>query len=79
MAKGNLQLAEGLVGGGVELEFLILPKEPRERAGDLGVAPDEAPIEVGEAEEHLEVADGGRLGPVDDGGNLLRIHLDTRG
>jgi hypothetical protein len=73
----GLQLAERLASGIVEGKGTVLLEEARQRASDLGVASDKAAVKVGEAEENLEVAHGGRLGPVEDGRDFLRIHLDT--
>jgi hypothetical protein len=77
--EGVFQLAECLAGWIVEDKRAALLEQAGERSGDVGEAPDEAAVEIRKAEEDLEVSDGGRLWPIDDGGDLLGIHLDTRG
>src|SRR6516165_8189134 len=77
--EGGLQLAESLAGRVVEDEAVALLEESRERRDDVGVALDEAAVEVGEAEENLEVVHRGRLWPIENGRDFLGIHLDAGG
>src|SRR6185437_2739866 len=74
-----LQLAECLADFVVKDERLVFLEESCERLGNTGETLDEATVEVGKAEECLDLGYGRWLGPIDDGGNLLGIHLDTGG
>ena len=58
----------------IENEYRVLLEEASEREDDAGVAFDEAAVEVGEAEEGLEVSDRLRLWPGEDGVDLGGCH-----
>ena len=66
-------------GRGIENEYRVLLEEASEREDDAGVAFDEAAIEVGEAEEGLEVSDRLRLRPGEDGVDFGGCHGDAIG
>lgn len=51
--------------------------EAGERNADVGIAVDEATIEVSETEEGLDVLDVARDGPVEDLLDLLVVHANT--
>ena len=55
----------------------VLLGEASERNADIGIAVDEATIEVGKAEEGLDVLDITRDGPVEDPLDLLGVHANA--
>ena len=50
-----------------------------ERDNNIGVVENEASVEVGKAEEGLNVPDFLRLGPILDGFNLRLVHRESLG
>ena len=73
-----LELHEGRVGGGGELEATRAPGEVSEWGGDGGVTRDKAPVKIAEPEKRLDGAERGGRGPVLDGCDPIGVHGDAR-
>src|SRR5271169_6689508 len=59
------------------VEFLALLEQRRNGYDDAGITLNKTTIEIGKAEEDLDVLNGRRGGPIDDGGNSIGLHRDT--
>ena len=77
--EGAFQALKGGHAGGGEFEGDVFAEEVGERRDDARVAVHKAPVEVGEAEEGLELAHTGRRRPLEDSLDLLGRHGDTIG
>ena len=55
----------------------ILASESIEGGDDAGIPVDKTPVRVSETEKRLDILDGRRWGPVGDGVELVRVHLDA--
>lgn len=77
--KATFEGFEGIASGFVEQERDVFASKPSQWNGDFGVVVDKAAVtvEVGEPEEGLDVFNGRGFGPIDDGGEFLRVHLDA--
>jgi len=70
---------EGVVGFLVEVEGGTFVSKAGERNNDVRVVVNESTVEVGEAQEGLDVFHLPRLGPVADGLDLVCSHGETVG
>src|SRR5271169_364533 len=52
-------------------------EQGRDRNDDAGITLNKTTIEIGKTEEDLDVLNGRRGGPIDDGGNSIGLHRDT--
>ena len=80
LAPHRLYLLEGAPGSVTEVEPLRgLLRDFVERECDGGITSNKTSVEIGEAEERLDVSDRSRDGPMRDSVQLLRVHLDSVG
>src|SRR5271169_2148303 len=50
-----------------------------DRNDDAGITLNKTTIEIGKTEEYLDVLNGRRNGPIDDGGDSIWLHRNTMG
>ena len=76
-SERRLEIAKRLSGGGTEIPLSGFMGEPNQRCSEGGVEWNEPSVEVGEAEEGLNVLDVPRLGPIDDCLDLILRHVEA--
>ena len=77
VGEGRFDLLEGSGSRVIEVEFGVFLKKLREWVDNTGIAADETPVEVGEAEELLEFFHSARCWPVQYGRYFVLRHADA--
>jgi hypothetical protein len=77
--KSTFESVEGRLTSGCPIPLFASTSEAGEWNGNTGIAVNEAPIEVTKTEEGLYVLHFLRYGPIRNGGNLVRRHVETVG
>jgi hypothetical protein len=72
-----LQRVEGLLTVIRPSERNSFSGKMMEGSGNMGVVSDESPVKVSETKKRLDLLNGGRSGPIADGGKFGWVHSDA--